>query len=498
MKRREFLRSAALAGVGTIAAPNMSAEMQRPIAVTSSVPRPLALTGGTLITGTGAPAIADAVIVIEGKKIVQVGGRAEVQVPKNAEVLDMRGKFITPGLIDTNVHLVLMIVPEFYAKYEDRLEEVALQSAQVALKYGVTTVRDSWGPLNPLLKVRDRINRGDAVGSRTLVAGNIVGLGGPFSIYFLGNRGASSPDDLQKRINALWEVNMGPRLLLMTPDEVRHETQAYLDRGVDFVKVAVSAHGMKPEPLMFSPAVLRAMGEEVHKRGLGFESHTGSPESLRVAVEAGVDLLQHPESMGKFEDDADRLSLGDRGIPEDLIAVIKARKIFCSVLTASQRRADIINEGIDHDPVFKGLTKDMYRGRLVNLRKLIEAKAPITMSTDAGPQAPEFGPRVMSPLIGRQHFDSLQDLVALGMTPMDALVAATKRGAEACRRADLGTLEAGKLADLLVLRADPLQDISNMRQIDIVMKEGVRIDRDRLPENGILGFNSEAEWPKVR
>src|SRR5262249_29287529 len=237
-------------------------------------------------------------------------------------------KFITPGLIDTNVHLVLMIVPEFYAKYEDRLEDVALQSAQVALKYGVTTARDSWGPLDALLAVRDRINKGQAVGTRMLVAGNIVGLGGPFSVSFLGARGLSAPEDLQKRINALWEINVGPRLLLMTPDEVRHEINAYLDRGVNFVKVAASSHGISPEALMFSPRVLRAMGEEAHKRGLVFETHTATLESLRTAIEAGVDLLQHPEELGEFKDEADRRTLGEREMPEDLIAALKQRNII--------------------------------------------------------------------------------------------------------------------------------------------------------------------------
>src|SRR5262245_4181113 len=279
---------------------------------TPALARPLAIVGATLITGTDAAPIPDGVILVDGKTISAIGARGDVKIPADAQVIDVAGKFITPGLIDTNVHLVLMIVPEFYAKYEGRFEEVALQSAQVALKYGVTTVRDSWGPLAPLLAVRDRINRGEAVGARTLVAGNIVGLGGPFTVHFLGPRGASAPEDLQRRINAMWEATMGPRLLLMTPDEVRREMRAYLDKGVDFVKVAASTHGISPESLMFSPAVLKAMGEEVHKRGLVFETHTATLESLRVAIDAGVDLLQHPEELGEFRDEADRRALGER------------------------------------------------------------------------------------------------------------------------------------------------------------------------------------------
>src|SRR5262249_39482771 len=108
---------------------------------------------------------------------------------------------------------------------------------------------------------------------------------------------------------------------------------------------------------------------------------------------------------------------------------------------------------------------------------------------------PELGPRPMSPLIGRQHFDTLEDLVLAGMTPMEALVSATKRGAEACRRTDVGTLEPGKLADLALVRSDPMQDIANMRKIDLVMKEGATADRERLPARRVLTFDPEAPWP---
>ena len=460
--------------------------------------KPVAFVGGTIINGTGAASIPDGAIVVDGKKIVAVGRRADVKIPADAQTIDVTGKFITPGIIDTNVHLVLMIVPEFYAKYEGHLEEVALQSAQVALKYGVTTVRDSWGPLQALLNVRDRINRGEVAGARTLVAGNIVGLSGPFGVSFLGARGLASPEDLQRRINALWEVNMGPRLLLMTPDEVRRETNLYLDRGVDFVKVAASSHGISPESLMFSAAVLKAMGEEVHKRGKVFETHTATIESLRMAIEAGVDLLQHPEEQGSFTDPADRQAFGERLVPDDLIALMKSRNILSSLLTVSQKRIDMIKQHVaSGDPAYRGMNADMYQNRLVNLKRLVQAKVPFTMSTDNGPQAPELGARPMSPLIGRQHFDTMQDLVEAGMTPMEALVGATKRGAEACRRPDLGTLEAGKTADLLVLRADPLRDIANMRQIETVMKDGSVVDRSKLPEKPILHFDPEAEWPRA-
>ena len=99
-----------------------------------------------MITATGDAPIPDAVVLMENGKIKSVGPRASVAIPSEAKTIDVPGKFITPGLIDTNAHLVLMTVPEFFVKYEDRFEDIALESAQVGLKYGITTIGDSWGP----------------------------------------------------------------------------------------------------------------------------------------------------------------------------------------------------------------------------------------------------------------------------------------------------------------------------------------------------------------
>ena len=247
----------------------------------------IAIVGATLIDGTGGEPVPNAAIVIQGTRITAAGPRSQVMIPAGARVVDATGKYVTPGLIDVNVHLILMIEPEFYVKYEDRLEEIIIESAQIALKYGVTTVRDSWGPLEPLLRARDRINAGEKVGSRMLVAGNIVGLDGPFSQFFLGARGAGVSPLVQERINAIWEENVGTELLAMRPEEVRQEMRKYLARGVDFVKVAISAHGVRGGPLMFSPEVLKVIAEEVHAAGKIYETHTTTLESLRVAIESG-------------------------------------------------------------------------------------------------------------------------------------------------------------------------------------------------------------------
>ncbi len=452
-----------------------------------------AIVGATLIDGTGREPVPDGAIVIEGTRIAAVGPRSQVMIPAGARVVDASGKFITPGLIDVNVHLILTIIPEFYVKYEDRLEEIVIESAQIALKYGVTTVRDSWGPLEPLLRARDRINAGEKVGSRMLVAGNIVGLDGPFSQFFLGARGAGVSPLVQERINATWEENVGTNLLAMRPEEVRQEMRKYLARGVDFVKVAISAHGVRGEPLMFSPEVLRVIAEEVHAAGKIYETHTATAESLRVAIESGADLLQHPEVLRDGEGN-------NLEIPDDLIARIKEKNIFCGIMTRFSYPDMLEEQGSKYPEWFAKMSpsryeREAFEPRANNARKLIAAGVRVALATDMGPQVWELAYRPFSPMLGRMHFETMEDYQSAGLSPMQVLVASTKTGAEASQmEEDLGTLEVGKFADLLVVNADPLEDISNMRKIDQVMKEGKFIDRDKLPETSILQFDPEGEF----
>jgi imidazolonepropionase-like amidohydrolase len=473
-----------------------------PILLVASIPgargqaAKLALVGATIITGTGAPAIRDGVIVIDGARIVAVGRRSEISIPPSARQLDLQGKFVTPGLIDTNVHLIETVFPEFYVKYENQLQDVALESAQIALKYGVTTARDTWGPLDPLLAVRDRINQGKAVGARMLVGGNIVGLGGPFTMYFMGSRAEGVSPFIQQRINPMWEAGVGPELLTMSPERIRQEMRRYLDRGVDLVKFAASAHGpYSPEPLMFSLEQAKAIAAETHARGLMLDSHSVTLASAKLSIDAGVDVLQHPEFLGSFAMATDNDDPAGRQLAMDLIGEIKQKHIFCAVFTTSEKKLQLMKEHAN-DPAFEGLTPGRFHYRIEGVRAMVHAGVTLTLATDAGPHDPEDRYRPAQPMIGRVHFETMEELVEAGLTPAEVLVVATRNGAEASQRLkDLGTIETGKSADLVVVNEDPLENIANMRKIQIVIKGGVIVDRDHLPEKPILKFDPEAPWP---
>jgi len=275
----------------------------------------IAIVGATVIDGNGGAPLTDATIVVRGKRIAALGPRGSVQVPKGTRVVDAAGKFVTPGFIDTNVHLSLYNNGESMVRYEDRFLDLITEAAQTELKYGITTVRDSYGALLPLIVVRDSIARGKLIGPRMLVAGNIVGWGGPRSPLFSN---AAPTTFFDEQMMDFIAQGSGEELLDMSPDELRVAMRAYLDKGPNFVKYGGTSH--TNNLITFSPRQQEALVDEVHKRGLIAETHSTNPEPLRISVLAGIDLIQHPE-------------VHSVPIPDDLVTLIVERKVICSILS---------------------------------------------------------------------------------------------------------------------------------------------------------------------
>lgn len=473
----------------------------------------LALVGGTVITATGEPPIADAVVLIRDGRIVEV--TTDRSVPAGFRSIDVSDKWITPGLIDSNVHLILMTVPEFFIKYEDRLTDVAIQSAQVGLKYGLTTMPDTWGPLEPLLEARDRINNGEFVGSRVLVAGNIIGTGGPFSQSFMGGWPAGGltlryggwvKPAIQRRIDALWEAGVGPAMVAMTPEDAAETMRNYLAKGVDFVKVGVSGHGLgHAEPLLFSREALIAMREVVREAGIPFATHTMTVESLRLAIELEPELLVHPNVMGppwkhasESHKDSVRSSIktiAEKGIFAGLMMVPEKERFRAYKEWDFREHSDKpqLNEIMVNRQM--GMASASFEDQAEGLKVWLDGGIKFTLATDQGPDTADLGPVAWSRL-GRAHFGRMIGLQDVGTSPMDVLIASTRNGAEAYGLGDeLGTIERGKIADLLVLDADPMLDIANMRQINLVIKDGKTVDRDALPTVEVLDYDPELPWP---
>jgi imidazolonepropionase-like amidohydrolase len=483
----------------------VAAALAYPAAQTPAPATRAAIVGGTVIDGNGGAPIADAIVLIDGARIAVVGPRGAVRLPADVPQIDARGRWIVPGLVDTNVHLSLYGGQndryETLAKYQSRQDDIVLEAAQIDLGYGITTVRDSYGALVPLTKVRDRIARGEQIGARILAAGNILGWSGPYSFSF--SRVMGQLTLFQEQMNDYIAQGGGEELMAMTPQELRQAIGGYLDKGPDFLKFGGTSHFSEPTFIGFSTEAQQVIVDEAHKRNRAAETHSTSIEGLRVSIAAGIDGIQHPEL------------LDGRAIPDDLVKTIVERGLNCSMLAstitgpawkrhlkakeeAQKKRADAEKDATTptrektsserrKEAADVGADLEMRRA---NAQTLIRAGCRVTPGTDSfWAAAPEFTrtPKPSEQDHGIGTIMAIEGLVELGMTPSQAIVAATRNGAAAARGLkDYGTIEAGKLADLVLLTADPLADISNLRKVAAVIKEGRTVDRARLPVLRVL------------
>lgn len=444
------------------------------IVATPATAQVLAITGATAIDGTGRPPIADAIVLITNGRITALGSAAEVTVPKGATRIDGRGKFVIPGLMDANLHLYLNGDVESLVKLEDRYHEVVLEGAQIALKTGMTTVFDTWGPRAPLAKARDMIAAGQAPGSRIYFAGNIIGFGGPFSPDFRGMSADHLSKAFVKRTNDTWEQGTGRELLWMPPDSLRAAIRAYTALGVDFLKYGASGH-VDMNFISFSERAQKVIVEEGHRAGKTVQAHVTSPESIDMAVEAGVDILTHGDISGPRYP-----------IPQETIAKMVARGTAVSVLAVTRRQIESMEK---HSP--NGVLTPYMKIAAVNIRNMVKGGVRLMVSTDAGVENPVLlaeSPTLVSDTIdarvklGEGHFNALVALEEAGMAPMEILASATSNIARAYKvDRELGTLERGKIADLVMLDANPLESARNYRRINAVIKDGKVVDLGALP-----------------
>ena len=463
----------------------------------------LAIVGATVIDGNGGPPLDNAVVVVSGGRITAVGPRASTPVPAGTQTVDATGQFLVPGFVDTNVHLSLYGGMndryETLVRYHDRQQDIVLEAAQTDLSYGVTTVRDSYGMLRPLVAVRDRIVAGGAVGPRILAAGNIVGWSGPYSISFSLTH-AAGLTLFQEQMNDEIAQGAGEELMALTPPDLAKAIDAYLDKRPDFIKYGGTSHFSEPTFIGFSAEAQRTIVERAHARRKMVETHATSREGLRMALDAGIDGIQHPEMVDGAE------------IPDELVRRIVPKGIVCSMLVstitgeawekhlkdrgeAEKKQAEADKKVQRPRTTFEDRQRanDLGMGldvRRSNAQKLIKAGALVTVGTDSyWGAAAELSrtPKPQNQDHGIGTIMAIEGLVELGMTPAQAIGAGTKNGAIAARGlVEFGTIERGKRADLVLLAADPLADIHNIRKVVRVVKDGALVDRASLPQVRVL------------
>ncbi len=421
----------------------------------------LALVGGWLIDGNTPVPFENPVILIAGNKIKAVGRVGRVRIPTGVHVIDVQGKFILPGFIDAHAHLEGLGLGERDAEFTDtpeKLRHVILQNARLDLLSGVTSLRDC-GSSELVLKLREQI---EAEGPRLFASG----------------------PQLVKRDPTL------PSLPLFLEYEgakdARRKVREQIAKGIDFVKVRLTRQ--RPLPTLEE---LLAIVNEAHRAGLKVAAHVDAPhdEAVRLAVMAGVDTIEHMAPLRTYDD---RLLLE------------MARRNILLVPTLYQIQAQRVNplEGKDEDliepPLHNRLPAEilqalaqraaLWRRHVLEWRArgydpkraLREAFRSLTRARLLGVKV-ALGPDTGSDLIPHGRFyKELVLYVNMGIPLIEVIQMATRLGAEALgREKEVGTIEPGKLADLIVVDGDPLLDPEALRHVVLVIKDGQVIEVPR-------------------
>lgn len=389
-----------------------------------------------LVDGTGADPVADAVVVIDDGKITYAGAAAGAPAADEKAVkVDVGGNTVTPGFFDCHVHLSLpgtkgspvmaaMVPPSYrYFQLLDRLK--------TTVEAGITTVRDLMGVDTG---VRDAVSHSLMPGPRLLVADKMFSQTGGHADFHI-------PSGLDG-------TGLIGGMLVDSVDEARHHVRTLLRQGVDVIKVAssggVTSPSDDPDWLGARTEIVAALVEEANNYGgRKVAAHAIGFAGIKAAVEGGVHSIEHGYAL-----DTDlRQEMVDRGqylIPT-LIETLKPDTATPQAIAKSTKWHALAQESIQAS---------------------VEAGIKVGVGTDAG--------------LVPDHGDTLEELECLvkfgGMTPLQAIVAGTKISAEVCQVEDkLGTLEAGKLADVVVVKGNPLDDITILKNHDnilLVLKEG--------------------------
>ena len=400
----------------------------------------LVLENATLIDGTGCEPVEDTTVVIVGDRISSAG--TEVDYPAEASVVDLKGFTLMPGFIDCHVHLgafvvddpdwqfnALSFVPWFTSFLWDYFRSFA-RRRRLAIENGLTSFRSA-GDIHPhIVQLRDRIASGKLSGPRIFAPGPIFTAPGGHPAGTIYRRNRYIVEHATRQVD--------------DPARAREEVRKLAEEGVDCIKAIYCDQNLMDLDNRLPKLrldVLAAMTDEAHLHNLRIMVHTGNPDDTRDAVDAGVDSIEHGLLPGtestEFPDDVVKMMV-DRGtyyVPTLAIAWAN-RKKFPELFHAAKRA----------------------------VKHLHEAGVHIAAGTDSGT------PGVV---IGKGIHIEMAVMVEAGLSPMEAIITGTRNAAENLGRgSDLGTVEAGKLADMVVVSGNPLEEISRTTGIRMVIKAG--------------------------
>jgi imidazolonepropionase-like amidohydrolase len=411
---------------------------------------------GTLIDGRGGKPVKDAVVLIHGNRITRVGEQGKLKPPQGTEVIDCSRYTVMPGMMDLHIHTAMYNCMSFHnhrvAQFETmpHLQQMyALFHAQNCFDMGFTTLRDLGmnGPygllVNEMCAVRDAINAGIVEGPRMLIAGFTTMTGSHLEL-------------IQPRAMYRWGFNTADG-----PWELRKLARKNMLAGCDIIKTCASGGGgtdkEEPDIRNMTQEELDAVVDEAHALHKHAAVHCFTTSAQRMALKAGADTIEHMV----FHDDETIELIRKAGVP--VTPTLAHRTDHAIQLRRAHGTADFVLRKMKYLQPFCFET----------FRKMYQAGVKIAMGTDMGFE-PDMG----------SNAAELEIYVKLGMKPMDAIMTTTRNAAQALKQEkDLGTIEAGKLADVIAVDGDPLKNIrclQDKKNIKVVMKEG-RIYADRRP-----------------
>jgi imidazolonepropionase-like amidohydrolase len=406
-----------------------------------------AITGSKLIDGTGADQKDDITILIEKNKIIKIG--KDITIPNNAEIIEAAGNTVLPGLIDSHLHICINGDPDIFSMAKVPMGLLMLygyRNSILNLRAGFTTIRDMGAPYNYGIALREAIKQGVVRGPRLLSPGKVISMTGGHADFYL--QGGVTFNKMSRVADGLSDCRKAAR-------------EMFRD-GADFLKICSSGGVMSPaDPVdtpQFSIGELKAMVYEAECHGKIVASHAHGATGIKNAVIAGVRTIEH----GSLMDEEAVELMADKGcfhIPTIVAGwnIVERGEKAGIPRYAVKKAEEIISE----------VKKSTLLSRNGGVK--------VAMGTDAGTPFNRHG----------ENAQELIHLVKTGFTPMEAIQSATKTGSECLGMNEkIGTIEMGKLADIIMVKGDPLREIkilSDPENILMVMKDGI-IEVDRRNE----------------